>query len=146
MNSSFYQDQSPTPEALENALTLLARTQEATAAAQVAAGDAAALAAAALASMSSPRVISRRQFFHQLALSGTCTQLEALAAMQNGAIPAVLQALVNALPDEQQFSASMMIMGNNTFERDHPFVIAFGAAFGWTPEQIDEFWAAAIAL
>jgi hypothetical protein len=100
-----------------------------------------------------PESISRRQFFQALALplpwdatKTTITQQDGMAAMQTGAIPTALQTLVSGLPAAQQFGASMMITGNNTFERHNPLVITLGSAFGWTPAQIDTFWTAASLL
>lgn len=93
-----------------------------------------------------PRIISDRQFFQQLALLGIITPDEALAAVGPGEIPAAMSAMVDALPSEQQFPARMLLTGATAFDRSHALVPAFAAAFGWTPQQIEDFWIAASAL
>jgi hypothetical protein len=94
-----------------------------------------------------PAQISDRQFFQQLALVGTITQDEALAAVATGAIPAALTAFINAIPDPTaQFNAKMLLMGATIFERNHPLTMAVAAAQGMTPEQVDGFFIAAAQL
>ena len=84
--------------------------------------------------------ISDRQFFQQLAAQGIITQAEALAAVKTGTIPATLQAIVNALPIDQQFPAQMLLSGATVFERKHPLTSAVGAAYGWSSAQVDQFF------
>lgn len=95
-----------------------------------------------------PALISDRQFFQALAQAPyqIITQGEALAAVKTGEIPAAMQAMVAALPQEAQFGATMLISGATIFNRDHPLTLTFGAAFGWSSEQIDAFFTAAAAL
>jgi hypothetical protein len=90
--------------------------------------------------------ISRRQFFQQLAAEGIVSQNDALAAVRTGALPTPLQTIVNGLPADQQFSAQMLLCGATEFQRSHPLTAAIGAAYGWTSEQIDTFFIAAVAL
>lgn len=89
--------------------------------------------------------ISRRQFYTQLSLDGTITGTEALAAM-TGELPAVIIGLISQLPDEQQFTAEMHLIGTPTFERDHPITALFGALRNQTPAETDEFFRAAATL
>jgi hypothetical protein len=96
-----------------------------------------------------PRVlqISDRQFFQMLALTQTITQTEALDAVKVGAIPAPLQAMVDAIEDgAARFAAEMLLSGATNFRRDHPLTEQIGAAQGMTAEQIDEFFTAAAQL
>lgn len=94
-----------------------------------------------------PQIISDRQFFQQAAVLQIITQQEALAAVQTGAIPAILQAVVDGITDpDQKFAATMMLSGATTFERHHPFTEAVGAALGWTSAQVDQFFVAAAQL
>ena len=93
-----------------------------------------------------PPQISDRQFFHVLALNGSITQKEALAAVKTGYIPATLMALVNALPDDQRFNAEMLLSGATVFERTHPLTNSLGAAMGYSPDQIDDLFRAAAQL
>jgi hypothetical protein len=93
-----------------------------------------------------PASISRRQFFQQLAVQGTITEPEALAAVQTGAIPSEMQPLVAGLPQAEQFGATMLIAGASSFDRDNPLTMAMGQAYGWSSGQIDALWVAAAAL
>jgi hypothetical protein len=94
-----------------------------------------------------PQIISDRQFFQQAAVDGLITETEALDAVKTGAIPAVLQTIVDGITDPaEKFSATMLLSGATVFERTHPFTEAVGAAFGWTPAQIDEFFGKASVL
>lgn len=87
--------------------------------------------------------ISDRQFYQQAAVEGYITQAEALAAVQTGTIPAVLQALVATLPADQQFGANMILAGATQFNRLHPLTVAFMTARGMTSDDGDTFWRAA---
>jgi hypothetical protein len=93
-----------------------------------------------------PSAISDRQFFQRLAEQGVITQAEALSAVKVGAIPATLQALINQMPQDQQFAALMIVSGGTTFERMHPMTIAIGTAYGWSSDEIDAFFTAAAVL
>ena len=94
-----------------------------------------------------PQMISDRQFFQQAAVSQIITQAEALAAVQTGVIPAVLQTVVDGIADpDEKFAATMLLSGATVFERTHPFTEAVGAALGWTSEQIDGFFIQAAGL
>lgn len=94
-----------------------------------------------------PVVISRRQFFQQLAVLGIITKDEALSAMRNGSTPAALNTLVQAIPDAgERFDAEMLVSGATDFLRYHPVTIQIGSAFGMTPAEIDQFFIDAGAL
>ncbi|MEN5278932.1 hypothetical protein ABE527_18545 [Brucella sp. TWI432] len=93
-----------------------------------------------------PNEISRRQFFQLLAILGLITKNEAKAALQGGAIPAALQALISQLPDDEQFDAEMLIIGAATFARLHQLCDKIRILFEWTEEQRDNFWHAASKL
>ncbi|MEN5300326.1 hypothetical protein ABE530_18610 [Brucella sp. TWI559] len=93
-----------------------------------------------------PDEISRRQFFQQLATLELITKDEAKTALQGGAIPAALQALVSQLPDDEQFDAEMLIIGATTFSRLHPLSDKIRILFEWSEEQRDDFWRAAAKL
>ncbi len=94
-----------------------------------------------------PDDISRRQFFQQLTVMDIITKAEALAAMQGGAIPAPLQAIIDALPTEDdQFQAQMLIVGAASFNRLHPLAETVRLAMGWTDQQKDDFWREAYQL
>jgi len=94
-----------------------------------------------------PRTISDRQFFHVLALLGAITQQEALDAVKTGEIPAAINAIVDAIPDEtQKFGAKMLLSGAVEFRRDHPLVEQFGLALGYSSDAVDELFRNAAQL
>lgn len=94
-----------------------------------------------------PVVISDRQFYQQAAIDGYITKQDALAAVQTGFIPAVLQSIVDQIADEnERFNAEMILAGSTTFRRDHPLTNQIGAALGKTSEQMDQFFSAALVL
>ena len=92
-----------------------------------------------------PPLISDRQFFQQLAIIGIITEEEALNA-NRAIIPAALLALIEQLPEEQQFDAKMKVSGATQFLRSDPLTNAIGTAFGFTSEQIDQFFIDAAKL
>lgn len=92
-----------------------------------------------------PQQISDRQFFQQLAIEGIITQDDALAS--NAAIiPPPLLAIIEAMPEDQQFNAKMIISGATVYYRNDPLTITIGTAYGWTSDQIDAFFTAAAVL
>lgn len=94
-----------------------------------------------------PQIISDRQFFQQAAISGIITEDEALAAVSIGAIPTVLQTIVDGIPDpSQQFAAKMLLSGATTFDRSHPLTEVVRVSLEWTIEQIDQFFINAAQL
>lgn len=94
-----------------------------------------------------PQIISDRQFFQQAAVAGLITQAEALAAVQTGSIPAMLQMVVDELPDaNQRFAATMLLAGATQFERNHPLTVEVGTHLGLTTAQVDDFFIAAAQL
>lgn len=89
--------------------------------------------------------ISDRQFFQQLAIMNVISQDDALAS-NAAVIPPALLAIINALPEDQQFGAKMLISGATVYERHHPMTEVIGQAYGWNSEQIDTFFNAAYLL
>lgn len=85
--------------------------------------------------------LSRRQFFQVAAMMGLITHDEALAAVQHGTIPAVLDNFVNQIEDpDQKFAAQMLIAGASEFERHHPLTEQFGGYLNLSAEQLDHMW------
>lgn len=94
-----------------------------------------------------PDEISRRQFFQYLAALEIITRQEALAALQTGAIPTPLQAIIEQLPTEDdRFEAQMFIVGAQNFNRLHPLSETVRLSLEWTVEQKDDFWREASKL
>ena len=88
-----------------------------------------------------PDTISDRQFFQQASILGVISQAEALAAVQTGTIPPVLQSIVDGIQNSsEKFAATMLLAGATVFERNHPFTNAVGNALDWSSEQIDQFF------
>lgn len=92
-----------------------------------------------------PRSISDRQFFQQLAIDGVISEDEALAS-NSGVIPPQMLAIIESMPADQKFSAKMVVSGATVYERNNAMTIAIGAAYGWTSEQIDDLFRAAVKL
>ncbi len=85
--------------------------------------------------------ISKRQFYQEAALEGIITQDEAIAVFSSGTIPEILQTVINSLPDAPtQFQARMLLVGANTFSRDHPMVTMIGTVLNKTSAEIDQFF------
>ena len=88
-----------------------------------------------------PDEISRRQFFQYLHNINIISKSDALAAMQNGAIPAPLQAIIDDLPtEEEKFDAQMFVVGAQNFHRQHWLTDRVCLAMQWNAEQRDDFW------
>lgn len=92
-------------------------------------------------------IISDRQFFQALAMTGQITEEEALAAVKTGEIPQVMRNFVESITDpQQQFAVRMLLSGATQFERYHPLVEQFGHAFGWSDQEINDLWRMAATL
>ena len=92
-----------------------------------------------------PDSVTRTQFFHAAAQSNIITNAEAIAVFA-GVVPASLSTAIATLSASQQFAAKIAILGNTTFERANPILIALGAAMGQTPAQIDALFTLAASL
>ena len=92
-----------------------------------------------------PPSVTRAQFFHAAAQGGIITNAEAIAVF-TGVVPASLSTAIATLSASQQFAAKIAILGNTTFERANPILIALGAAMGQTPAQIDALFTLAASL
>lgn len=93
-----------------------------------------------------PEAISFRQFFQAAALMGMITQDEALAAARTGEPPAMMKAIIDALPPDQQFTVKMLLASATEFDRHHPLTEQIGHAVGKTDAEIDDFWRMAAKL
>lgn len=93
-----------------------------------------------------PQSVTRRQILTGLALVGWITEAEAEAALATGARPAAVDAVIAALPMDQQFHARMKWIGFRDALRDDPMVAALAAIEGKTEQDIDEFFALCAAI
>jgi hypothetical protein len=93
-----------------------------------------------------PPVITNRQFYQQLAVQNEITEQEALDAIKIGTVPARLAAAVTTLPADQQFPATMAVIGSPEFRRNHSTTQLLQAAMGWTKAQTDDLWRKASQL
>jgi hypothetical protein len=93
-----------------------------------------------------PSFISRRQIMTGLALAGWITEHEALEAIATGARPSSVEAVISALPEDQQFHARMKWAGFQEAYRTDPLVLALADAEGKTAEEIDDFFRMCAAI
>lgn len=93
-----------------------------------------------------PEEISDRQFAQQLAVVGTITETEALAWASRGDLPSALEVAIGALPEDEQFSARMLLASATTYHRSLSLADALGTLMGYSPEDLDELWRAAAEL
>jgi hypothetical protein len=84
-----------------------------------------------------PIILTNRQLFAALALTGFITEAEALAAGRTGAVPTAVDAVFGALPDQDAFLARLTWATMREVTRDHPLIAAMIAANLATAEQVD---------
>ena len=95
-----------------------------------------------------PPPISDRQFGQGLWTQGIITFAECQAFVSMGMIPAAMQTLIDALPDDDtgrptaRKTAIVFVSGAKEYDRDNPLVDQLGTAYGWTPAQLDANWIA----
>lgn len=93
-----------------------------------------------------PAEISDRQFAQQLAIIGAISEAEALAWAARGDLPAALETAIGALPEDEQFSARMLLSSATSYHRSHSLAGALGSVMGYDAEHLDELWCAAAQL
>ncbi len=93
-----------------------------------------------------PESVADWQFYQTLAIAGTITPQEALAAVKSGGVPAALRKFIDGLPADKRLGAEMWIAGATTFQRRHPMTEAMGVSMGWSEDQLDAMWIAAAKL
>jgi hypothetical protein len=84
-----------------------------------------------------PIILTNRQLFAALALTGFITEAEALAAGRAGAVPAAIDAVFASLPAQDAFLARLTWATMREVPRDHPLISAMIAANLATSEQVD---------
>lgn len=89
--------------------------------------------------------ISRRQFFQQLAAQGIITQAESITAL-TGTLPPEITTVISALPADDQYPATMLLLGATAINLTDPMTVVFATAYGWTTDQTGAFFNAAGAL
>jgi len=87
-----------------------------------------------------PQSVSRRQIITGLGLLGWITEQEAIDALATGARPAAVSAVINQLPQEEQFPATMKWIGFQTAYRDDSMVLALAAVAEKSEQDVDEFF------
>lgn len=87
-----------------------------------------------------PPIISRRQFFQQLAIDGEITEAAAEAAMDVGTIPAPLLAAIELLPEGDHFAARMFLKGAGEYEISHPMTGIIAALMEWPEDRVTALW------
>jgi hypothetical protein len=93
-----------------------------------------------------PAAISRRQLLIALAQAKWITEAEALAAAKTGELPAAIDAVFGALPEDQALAARITWATMTQVERSHPLVQALIDAKLATAEQVDALFKAAAEL
>jgi hypothetical protein len=84
-----------------------------------------------------PIILTNRQLFAALALTGFITEAEALAAGRTGAIPTAIDDVFGELPEQDAFLARLTWATMREVTRDHPLIAAMIAANLATAEQVD---------
>ena len=93
-----------------------------------------------------PVVITNRQLFAALALTGFITEAEALAAGRTGAVPAAIDNVFAELPAQEAFLARLTWATMREASRDHALISALVAANLATDGQVDAIFALGAAL
>lgn len=88
-----------------------------------------------------PESVSRRQILIGMALVGWISEKEAIDALATGARPTAVEAVIDQLPQEEQFPATMKWIGFQTAYRDDAMVAALATAAGKTEQDVDKFFA-----
>jgi hypothetical protein len=100
----------------------------------------------AMSIQSAPVVLTNRQLFIALALTGFISEAEALAAARMGTVPAAIEEVFAELPDQDAFQARMTWATMREVPRDHPLIAAMVAANLATGEQVDGIFALGASL
>jgi hypothetical protein len=93
-----------------------------------------------------PIVLTARQLFAALALTGMITEAEALAAGRTGEVPAAVEAVFATLPPQDAFLARLTWATMRDVPRNHPLIGAMIAAEVATDEQVDALFALGAAI
>jgi hypothetical protein len=84
-----------------------------------------------------PIVLTNRQLFIALALTGFITEAEALAAARMGTVPAAIEAVFAELPSQDAFAARVTWATMREIPRNHSLITAMIGADLATGEQVD---------
>jgi hypothetical protein len=84
-----------------------------------------------------PIILTNRQLFAALALTGFITEAEALAAGRTGAVPTAIDEVFAELPAQEAFLARLTWATMREVPRDHPLISVMVAANLATSEQVD---------
>jgi hypothetical protein len=84
-----------------------------------------------------PIILTNRQLFAALALTGFITEAEALAAGRTGAIPTAIDDVFGELPEQDAFLARLTWATMREVTRDHPLITSMIGANLATAEQVD---------
>lgn len=93
-----------------------------------------------------PGRITRRQCAKQMKAMGLIDGPEAVAMTTTGTPPSMVEAMILALPSDDQDDARIDFAAD-TYERENPLLVALMSAVpGTTSDDIDDFFRAAAAL
>lgn len=90
------------------------------------------------------RLITRRQFCHQMVVQGVLTPAQAMSFAQ-GVIPSNIEtAILNGVSAGQRDAARLYLAGEVLYRREHPLIATvIRNQLGWSEEDMDAFFAAA---
>jgi hypothetical protein len=86
---------------------------------------------------SAPIVLTNRQLFAALAMTGRITEAEALAAARMGTVPVAIDDVFAELPVQDAFLARLTWATMREVPRNHPLISAMVDASLATSEQVD---------
>lgn len=94
-----------------------------------------------------PDMISRRQFYQQLAEIGLISKKENIDRITKGIVPPTIQNVIDMIPNEDvKYQMIVLLLEASEFQRGHPFIHEFGQMFGMDAAAIDGFFYAASKL
>ncbi len=93
-----------------------------------------------------PIVLTNRQLFAALALTGFITWEEALAAGRTGAVPTAIDDVFGGLPEQAANLARLTWATMREVSRDHALIGMMIAANLATAEQVDAIFALGVAI
>ena len=97
-------------------------------------------------SQPAPIVLTNRQLFAALALTGFITEDEALAAGRTGAVPIAIDDVFAELPAQDAFLARLTWATMREVPRDHPLINAMVGANLATSAQVDAIFTLGASL
>lgn len=93
-----------------------------------------------------PCTVTSMQFILAVTQEGLITEAEAEAWVQRNALPALVLAVIDTLPEADRAKARIKALGMTEAERASPLILAAAAHLGLTEEQTDNIFRLAATL